>query len=169
MIKIELRRISCNQRLSDETHCYTADLYVDGQRWGVVSNRGCGGSDDFAGTGGRNYGDLMDLDKRIAAEYPPTDLTGVGCPGETMPESLESLCANLVSEHLIAKDMQRALTRSVLFLKAAEPGIFELKPKRGASFETSKFVAAVKAKYPDARILNEMPTDEALALYRKAG
>jgi uncharacterized protein YcbK (DUF882 family) len=40
MIKIELKKISVNQRLSEETNCYSADLYVDGVKWGEVCNRG---------------------------------------------------------------------------------------------------------------------------------
>jgi hypothetical protein len=44
-MKIELRKISFNERMSEETNCYAADLYVDGKKVGEVGNDGHGGCD----------------------------------------------------------------------------------------------------------------------------
>jgi hypothetical protein len=41
-MKIELKRITVNERLSEETNCFVADLYIDGHKIGLASNRGDG-------------------------------------------------------------------------------------------------------------------------------
>jgi len=64
---IELRGIKRTAWASEETHCYQATLYVDGEKWGTVSNQGHGGCDDFHGEGSRGYADIRELDKRISA------------------------------------------------------------------------------------------------------
>jgi hypothetical protein len=46
-MKITLKNVQVNQKLSDETLCFSATLYIDGTRAGVVSNRGCGAPHEF--------------------------------------------------------------------------------------------------------------------------
>lgn len=46
-MKIEIKNISYSERMSEETSCFSADLWVDGKKIGVISNRGTGGCDDF--------------------------------------------------------------------------------------------------------------------------
>lgn len=48
-MKIELRKISFNERMSEETNCFVADLYIDGKKVGYCENRGTGGSTDYHG------------------------------------------------------------------------------------------------------------------------
>lgn len=45
-MKIELKNISINKRLSEETTCFVANIYVDGKKAGEASNRGNGGCTD---------------------------------------------------------------------------------------------------------------------------
>jgi hypothetical protein len=73
--KIELRAIQTSAFASEETHCYTATLYVDGLKWGSVSNEGHGGADHFHGVDGKSYADLKALDAQIAATYPESDVS----------------------------------------------------------------------------------------------
>lgn len=42
-MKIELKKIIINERLSEETTCFTADIYIDDVLAGIVSNPGHGG------------------------------------------------------------------------------------------------------------------------------
>ncbi len=42
-MKIELRRLTHNARLSQETNAYAADVYIDGRKAGTVRNDGGGG------------------------------------------------------------------------------------------------------------------------------
>jgi hypothetical protein len=47
-MKIELKRISFNERLSEETNAFVADLWINGVKRGEVRNEGHGGCDDFS-------------------------------------------------------------------------------------------------------------------------
>lgn len=46
-MKIELKNISFNERMSEETNCFVADLYINGKKIGYVKNDGRGGSTDI--------------------------------------------------------------------------------------------------------------------------
>jgi len=43
-MKIELKKISFNERMSEETNCFIADLYINSKKVGSCKNNGCGGS-----------------------------------------------------------------------------------------------------------------------------
>lgn len=45
-MNIELKAVKIHKGLSQETTCYTANLYVDGKKAAECSNRGCGGPDE---------------------------------------------------------------------------------------------------------------------------
>ena len=48
-MKIELKKISFNERMSEETNCFVADLYINGKKVGYVKNDGRGGCTDYHG------------------------------------------------------------------------------------------------------------------------
>lgn len=47
-MKIELRRLKIVERMSQETTCFIADVYIDGKKVGTAQNEGCGGSTNVA-------------------------------------------------------------------------------------------------------------------------
>lgn len=48
-MNIELKKISFNERMSEETNCFVADLYINGKKVGYCENRGTGGPTDYHG------------------------------------------------------------------------------------------------------------------------
>ena len=46
-MKVELKNLKINKRLSEETTCFSATLYVEGKKVAEVTNRGCGGNNDY--------------------------------------------------------------------------------------------------------------------------
>lgn len=42
-MKIEIKKLSHNKRLSEETQCFACDVYVNGKKVGTAENRGHGG------------------------------------------------------------------------------------------------------------------------------
>jgi len=48
-MKIELKKISFNERMSDETNCFVADIYIDGKKVGYCKNDGRGGCTEYYG------------------------------------------------------------------------------------------------------------------------
>ena len=166
---IELKKISVNQRMSEETHCYSADLYVDGVKWGEVCNRGHGGGDDFRGVAGKDYDDLNKLDKVIAETYDKVDCTDIGAPGTTLDMSLEIICGDLVNDFLMEKQAKAIVKNKIAFTKGAmKPGepLYTL-PLKGKPEEAG--IAYVKKTYADAVILNEMDIPARVAALRMVG
>jgi hypothetical protein len=166
---IELKRITYNARLSEETSAYAADFYVNGVKWGQVSNTGRGGQDRVDLVAGRNYDDLVALNKLIAETYPTIDATDVG--GDTLTPDLETVCGECLNEFLILRDVRRDLGRDVMFFKDGRPGDGQTKPlfKIGiGKHPAARVIAHVQTKYPTAFIINELPIAEAVKAYRQA-
>jgi hypothetical protein len=57
-MKIELKKISFNERMSEETNCFVADLYINGKKVGECKNDGRGGCTDY-------YGDNKEMNELI--------------------------------------------------------------------------------------------------------
>jgi len=55
---IELKNLSHNVTFSEETHCFSASVYINGKRMFSASNRGCGGPNEYSSLGHR--GELSD-------------------------------------------------------------------------------------------------------------
>lgn len=166
--KIELRGIKTSAFASEETHCYTATLWVDGEKWGTVGNDGHGGPDRFDGCGGRGWADMKALDERIKATMPQHDvgyMYGPDAPaGEHMlDESLEMICGEIVNAHLMSAALRRALARNYLFTKPGQEGVFQI-ALRGHAHEAVH--ARVSVQQPGIRALHLLPFEEALAIYR---
>jgi hypothetical protein len=58
-MKIELKKISFNERMSQETNCFIADLYINGKKVGECENEGHGGCTNY-------HGDSKENNKLIA-------------------------------------------------------------------------------------------------------
>ena len=46
-MQVELRKLKINDKLSEETTCFSAEVWADGVRVAEASNRGHGGSNDY--------------------------------------------------------------------------------------------------------------------------
>lgn len=162
--KIELKNISTNSRLSEETLCYSAKLYVDGKFFAHVGNRGCGGCDEQHLAEGFTYADLKALNDRIGESYPEeTYDLGQGKKG-SYKKNLETICSEIVADHMTAKDLQKILKRTVAFVTLDNK--LMTFPKI-APDQKPRYVEHARKTNPTAKILNDMPFAEALALYKK--
>lgn len=112
-MEVTLKKLRVDKRLSEETHCFSADLYLDGKRRGDVTNRGCGGPDDFS-------------DRAVERELnewgktqPPIEAFGM-----ELPVTAESIVGELVSQALLERD-RKAMVRK-LVRKLKRPGFLVL-------------------------------------------
>ncbi|MFY8162650.1 MAG: hypothetical protein ACOVKC_00275 [Brevundimonas sp.] len=154
---IALRNICHNETLSEETHAYSATLYVNGEPWGKVSNQGHGGPDDFTPSGNRDYRDIGFLNKVIAATYPPIEAYEM-----SLPESLEMICGGLVNDFLANRELTSKLRRNVVYKHDGKLWTHSLK---GGPVEL--VASYVRSKHPDAVILNELPPKEAMKIWQE--
>ena len=101
-MKIELKSFKHYERLSEETYCFVANLYVNGIKCGIAENRGIGGETDYSSDGSIGSAELI----KQAEQY------CLGLPSETMviydrtitiEMNLCSYIDNLVDEMVKAK------------------------------------------------------------------
>jgi len=118
-MKIELKNFKHYDKLSDETYCFTANIWVDGVKCGNAENRGIGGETDYSS------------DRRIGSDelIKQAEQYCLGLPSETiviadrtitLDMNLMNYIDNLVDEIVKAKykekdaqnlrkDMQKAI------------------------------------------------------------
>ena len=155
-MKIELKSIQYSAAASQETTCYSANLYIDGRKIGTVGNHGHGASDEFHGD--RAAFDAADtwcranLPKLIVLDDQPQDA------------DLELHCHTLVDDWRAAKHLRSTLRTNIVFLHPVDGLLYQVR-HRG---EIERTAAAVTREHPGANILNGQPFAAALALYRTA-
>lgn len=118
-MKIELKKISVNERMSQETTMFIADLYIDGRKVGYCRNEGCGGCTDYHGDTSSTFGYTNINNELIAkAEAYCKTLPDVKFGDMTWKQSLEGVIDELVEEHLKAKEqkkIQKLYTTAIVF------------------------------------------------------
>jgi hypothetical protein len=140
-MKIELKRISYNARLSQETSAYAADVWVDGKKSGTVQNDGHGGPDLILPH------TLAQQINEYAKTLPPTKFHDM-----VLPQSAESIFGKLLDQHLVGKSLQRKMKTKILFT-VADGKVYEMKgsiPPKDA-----------------VKVLNYLSIEEAVELYLK--
>ena len=102
-MNIELKKISFNERMSEETNCFIADLYINGKRVGECNNDGRGGC--------TNYGSNTPEGRKLIAEAEKYCKALPKYRSEELnfeyDQSLESVIDDLLTAHLKAKDLQK--------------------------------------------------------------
>lgn len=156
---LELKNVQHAAFASEETHCYSATLYVDGKRFANVSNDGHGGADHIHPISG-TYKDVDELNERIKKTFPTHERWG-----KTFTKDIEWICADLVNEWLDKQFLKKAL-KKISFLKENEQGLFYLPAKfKPTPQNIEKLKEAYKGK--KITILNELPFDDALEAFKK--
>ena len=164
-MKLELKNIKHTAWASEETHCYQASLYVDGKPVAIVSNDGHGGADrDYAHPKFKGeYRAKMAEVHEYFDGLPPSPFSYEGADGvmihDSLPQTLEGWCCDAVNDWLAARELRRMMRTQILFQKEGEEeaGVFGTKyypPKTDGNFWRGR------------RILNDMPFDEALAIWK---
>ncbi len=79
------------------------------------------------------------------------------------PQSLETVCGDLLETWLVERDVKKALKRRIMFTKPNEDGIYELPAKHKP---TEANIAKYHAQKPEYRILNSLPLAEAIEIWK---
>ena len=152
-MKLELKNIKHTAWASEETHCYQASLYVDGKPVAIVSNDGHGGAD-------RDYphpklkGDYRAQMRDVSRYFSGLRRTAVTeWSPEGMEQCLEFWCADQVNDWLSARELKSKLRKEFLFQFADRVGVFAHKTRPSRAHK--------------AIILNDLPFDEALSIWKE--
>lgn len=148
-MKIELRNVKHAKFASEETECFQAVIYLDGIEVGSVSNEGHGGCNYYTNPTTRErlnvYGKT--LPKRVT-KYKKDD----GSFYE-LDYDADILIGDALIRALESKRLKTMLRTKVVMLDAGKIYTLRVEPFS---------IAGVKIKYPTAKILNELPFEEAL-------
>ena len=159
-MKIELTKIKYAAFASEETSCFEAVVIIDGKPAGRVSNDGHGGADRY------EPWSLQETINAYAKTLPPLP-SPFSDDSTPLDMNADLLIGELLDAHLAIKDLKRALKAKVLFEK-----------EDGRLYETKRLpkgtdIAALAKTYATKQgvkaVLNLLPEQEALAVYKRAG
>lgn len=163
-IQITLASIKYMARLSEETDCFSATVMVDGKKAFEVSNRGNGGCNDYNPLKGQTYDNCREQVARLEAHcktLPPYK----GRHGD-LPMDLDLLIGGLLTDHLRAKDFDKAVKSAIVFLHDGKIWNFKfksgLKPGQLSDEQRQRVLADLDNRHPGAQVLNWMPHEQAL-------
>ncbi len=161
-VKLQLKCIGVNLKLSEETYCYSAKLYVGGKYIADVGNRGHGGPDHFHPV--QKVITEEALNARIATDYPDWEMNGI-----TGKQTIEYICGDIVSDHLTRKDLKRATGKNILFIQDGTIQQVGLKGQRKklTREQRSRLIDHVIEEYGHVQIINVLPIEQQLTLYKK--
>lgn len=96
-MKIELKKISFSERMSEETNCFVADIYINGKKAGYCKNDGRGGCTEYHGNTKADNVLIAKVEKYCKTL--PHDKYG--------EQSFEDVINDFLEAHLKAKDLER--------------------------------------------------------------
>jgi len=155
-MKIELKALKYSDFASQETHCFQANIYIDGKMKGTADNDGRGGMTTI-----RPW-QLHNEIKLYTDKIPPKVYT-YGDQSMTLEASPDSYIDELVTLALHEKDLKRAMKTRILFTRGKQ--VFETQKFDAAKLKAAVNHPQVREKLDADQILNLLPVAEALKLY----
>ncbi len=146
-MKIELRRISYNAALSQETAAFTADVWIDGELAFHARNQGTGGADFYHQVGRWTE---AQVDAWLKANRPPRLLGGdIACDHD-----LEIEVSDLLTRAVEGRRLKRLLRTNLVTIEKGQILQYPLRKRPLAIV-----ARAVRATNPDAVIVNDAGED----------
>jgi len=155
-MKIELKALKYSDFASQETHCFHANIYIDGKKAGWAENNGHGGMTSI------HPHQLYTTIRQCTDKIPPR-IVKYGDTEMSIDTSPDSYIDELVTLALHEKDLKRAMKTRILFTR--ENQVFETKKLTAAELAASLDNAHLKEKLKADQVLNLLPVAEALKLY----
>ena len=166
-MNIELKNVKHYESMSEETYCFEASLYVDGERVGAVSNRGIGGCHDY------DFDSKTEtkLNEWCKANLPKWSMFD----DEEYDTDLELHISNLVTEFLDSKHLKSLLNKAVMVMddRCQVGEAFEWKFSKYKGRPKADVVRGVmnvvnkREEFVNPVVLNAMPFKDARSVYFK--
>lgn len=153
-MKLELKNIKVSPSLSEETHAYTASLYVDGKRIGQVKNHGQGSEDQFMG----DWEEWKRANEWCKANMPKDPIEG----------DLECWCCERVNDHLMMRDINRRVSKHLMFRETGSTDIYQIKWPKDVGKQAGFFMRW-KRDNPNAEVINHMTAANQMDAFRAMG
>jgi len=163
--RLALKNLQHGKYASKETHCFTATIYLDGERAFKVSNQGAGHANDYFPYQRQNERDFhsyyryvsdaaMDWMKETNPDFPYLD-DGWTC--------LDFVITHLINERHLLETMRYVVKRKVVYLDTTDGLV-----KRISERPTPDKIDYLRRQQPTWKFFNDIGEDERLALWRRA-
>ena len=152
---IELKAIKHSAFASHETHCFEANIYINGKLFCNVSNDGQGGSN-------RYDKNITKLCERISEELPEWHSEWDNSWRDT---NLEIWVGEQVNVFLAKKEFAKLIRKNVLLVDPSAPKDLQSVSFKGKPTVTERHVEFVANKFADHTVLNKMPAARAFELF----
>ena len=153
---VELKNVKVVEALSYYSRAYSATLYFDGQRRGRVWNDGQGRPDRFDGDP-----EVYKMIDKWCEENLPKWYRRISGDTVEIPTGLSDRCLELVNECLEIRRLKRIMRYHILYVNKGEGVVTGVK-----ATDWEKALSLVRQACPDAVVMNTLPFEEALELWR---
>ena len=164
-MNITLKNIKYMASLSEETHCFSADVWVDGKKMFGVKNAGHGGGDEVYGIkGGVEHVNTVyrEIDEELGKDMAPQSDNAKALDLPELPNCLEFEVCNIINQWLDDKEIKKVM-RTVAYIVGDELFTVKVKP-------THENIGKVKQQswWKDTGIvLNGMPMEDLRPIFDK--
>lgn len=159
-MRITLKNIKIMSSMSRETECFSASLWLDDKKVGEVSNRGVGGAHEFWPT---SLGPMLD---RYAATQPKVESAygPLTCSADLLVNrALEEAETGRAVRAAVA-EFERGM-KAKLYFVGTDGKVYSAKCADVAAVVAKAQDAGYRAQRGIAKVINELPRDEAVAIY----
>jgi len=161
-MKLELKKIKYCKWMSEETHCYSAIVYVDDKAMIEVSNEGHGGGNSEWAIKPFTQQDVDKVNAWCEKNLPKWK----GFDNKMFPTDLEMWCGEEMNKYLTDKylksDFKKDIKSKILFVE--NKGLKQIAFKKCKTLTDAHF-NYFKSKHPNISALNFMSQDEAFKIY----
>jgi len=156
---ITLKHLTVHKSLARQTHCFEATVYFNGKRACYVTNSGNGEAD--------NITDIQPPYAPMLEYIQGLPLVTVNRAGHhyTYKPTLETICTDLVTESIAKTDLKRLMKTRILLLR--DDGVYQ-SPKLLPHEDMFIHIKNYQIAEPDSVVLNTLPFNDALNLYKGA-
>ena len=151
--KLELKNIKYFASMSEETPCYSADVFINGKKAIHVSNHGHGACDDIYAypSFGLTQNGLKEFEQYLA-KLQDDDF-----------EPIDSWCHDRLYEYLDQKKIKRDMKTKFICINKNTNELFAYEKNTGIS--DSAFQDHMDKNHPSSTCLNFLPFDQAWKLF----
>lgn len=148
----EIKKVEHMKSLSEETECFSLDLYVADKKFAHVSNRGHGGCHEVHPYPPFTWDDV----KRVTEEVKDDKFLV-----DSDFEEFDTAVSTLFSLWSVAKDLTKGCKKKAMYLDGGE---LYSSGYKGAKAPDQRLFDHIRKQYPDAVILNGMDVADAAKL-----
>jgi len=136
-MKIELKKVKFHEDMSDETNCFSADIWVDGKKLASVQNQGTGGENMYYPFNGRSDPAWLAFEKHCKS-LPPQKCEDASGFKFTINPDMDTVVGDVFSEWVKKDDDKRQKAQIKRWCKTQT--VYRLKGDNEGSWRTIKHI-----------------------------